>query len=569
MNNLLPLIIVCCASAIAICSPHLTVSILKPFRWLMRRFSDSVTRGVLFFFCLTLLLELGIGLCIRIPAPMVHDEFAYLLAADTFASGKLTNPTHPQWEHFESFHIIHQPTYQAKYPPAQGLLLALGQATTGYPIVGAWLGMAAACAAIFWMLCGWVPRRWAVYGGFLAALNASFLTGWGLSYWGGQVALLGGALLFGALPRLKQTPRSSTSLALAMGLVLLANSRPYEGLLAAIPVALVLLTWLIGRNSPGWRVALLRCVLPLLLVLLPAFLWMGYYNLRVTGNALKFPYQVWIEQYWPHSLDGILVSSEETPDTEKQFRTIYSYDLDTSPANQLIQHEFASTRFSLPVKLLKFDLVYTGSYMVGLICLLGAGALFRNRANLFAVGTSALVIAGVLVQDTSGHPHYLAPIGCLLILLQVQCLRYVAVWKHHWRPVGSTLIATVLLLTALTTTASAASGALPTAVAEFHQWARARQQILERLQSTPGKHLVLVNYHQNHSVHKEWIYNRADIDGAKVVWARVLEPDKNQQLLDYFKDRTIWIVNGDAASPELQHYSDRPHHKEQKEQPPR
>jgi hypothetical protein len=481
------------------------------------------------------------------PLPGVHDEFSYLLAADTFAHGRLANPAHPMWEHFETFHVLQQPTYASKYPPAQGLLLALGQVLTGHPIAGVWLGAALAAAAVCWMLQGWVPDRWAFWGGLIAALHFNIQRAWGQSFWGGSVAMAGGALVYGALPRIVRDARPRHAVVMGLGLSLLAASRPYEGLLASLPAAAALIAWPLRRPRPALRVVAGRVLFPLVAVLSLAAAGLACYNARVTGSALTMPYQLYERQY---SVTPLFLWESPRPEPEYRHAALRDFFVGWALPHFERQRTLAG---AWQVKTTDaFHAWYFFLHVTLTLPLLALPWVLRDRRLWPPAAAVVLVCLGSLWSPWF-KPHYLAPAVPVLFVLNVQGLRRLRTWRWHNRPAGRTLVAAIVLAYLLI-------GVVQTAlyvVVKPQEMSRQRSAMAARLEAEPGRHLVVVRYGPRHSPHAEWVYNAAEIDSAKVVWAREMGPQKDRELLDYFKDRRAWLLLADATPPRLVPYPER------------
>jgi hypothetical protein len=491
------------------------------------------------------LLSLGVNVSVsffvRMPQPSIHDEFSYLLAADTFARGRLANPSHPMWVHFESFHIIQNPTYASKYPPAQGLIMAAGQFFGGGPIAGVWLSIALACAATCWMLQAWLPLRWALLGALLVALHPRILWWWGQSYWGGAVAMFAGALVFGALRRIIHRPRLRNALLMGLGLAVLANSRPYEGLVASFPALAVLFAWMVGKSGPPVRVSLLRVVLPILIVLAPAIVAMGLYNLRVTGAASQMPYQLYETTYGSRPLFLWQYPKAEPTYRHEVMRTFYKDWELTRYMRQRALPQFIEVSVQKVKRLWWFYLGYL--LTVSLVML---PWVLKKRWMWFALLTCGLSIAASL-QFPWTFPHYTAPITGLVFLLVLEGMRRLRLWQWQGKPTGRFMVRaiTVIFIASL----------LPFLAQKMrvksNVWHQERAQLLAQLKQDGERHLVIVRYGPKHSWHNEWVYNEADIDSARVVWAREMDVTQNRRLLEYFKDRQPWLLEangGDSPS---------------------
>jgi hypothetical protein len=537
------------AIGVAFCWPRICAGYFSCIEKAFGRLARKQSQAVIVVGITVVLLRLAILPLVPVPHPFSPDDFSFLLSGDTFASGRLTNPTPAMWEHFETIHIAMKPTYMSMYFPANGLVLAAGKALFGHPWFGLLCMVGLMCAGICWMLQGWLPPTWALLGGMLAVVRLGLFSYWINTYSGAaSTSALGGALVLGALPRLMKTVRLRYSVAMALGMILLATSRPYEGMLLCMPVVFVLGRRIFfGSNRPTARI-LVRCAAVPLISIVAAGAWMGYYDYRAFGSPLTLPYKIDRAAY---AVSPYYVWQSQRPQPVYRHRVMQDFYCRYEVYD--VGHIQSRSGF-LPQTLIKgARAVYFFAGFALLPPLIMCRRVFADRRIRFLLVSVFVLTAGMLIEIFL-FPHYIAPFTAAFYAIGLQAMRHLRVWKPNGQPVGTALVR-------LTVTLCFAAGALRlcaeplgarilksdtiqiwNGVGEF---GTARANVESELEKSPGKQLVIVRYSSDHDPMDEWVYNAPDIDNSKIVWAREMDDSKNLELIHYYKDRKVWLVQPD------------------------
>jgi hypothetical protein len=547
------------------------------------------------------------------PVPSVHDEFSYLLAADTFASLRVSNPSPPSPEFFDTFYVLVSPHYVSKYFPGQGMALAIGQLFTGHPIAGVWLSSSLACMATCWMIQAWIGRTAGLAGGLLMAIHWGICSYWSQSYWGGMVAAGGGAVFYGAAHRLWHSGARRHAFLLALGFATLLVSRPVEGALATVPVAVVLGGRIWSASTTDKRLVA-QLAFPIVAVVgITAFACV-WYNVLTTGSPTTTAYALHERQYqetppfvFLPRREAVVYSSDVVERYYKQMEGAF-YESKRG-IRLLVINSFKEYRevcdfyFGLllltPVLLVttlspRTDRRWQLANVLGLVACLPfldhpavvavfcAAALLQVAMFIRAINAfwPKLAVVSCLIAFSEGLivkvflPHYVASVAPLVVCLQVECLRRLWYQRRSGTDIctvrpGMTMsmhlfryrvLALALPLALVSTTAlemaSRITGARlegPSSLLFLEprpKWSLRRRDVQQSLEALSAPQLVFVRYRPDHDLRHEWVYNHAALPEAHVTWARDLGEAANRELVSHLPGRNVWLLDADSDNPQ-------------------
>jgi hypothetical protein len=470
-----------------------------------------------------------------VPVADIYDEFSQLLMADTLLHGRLANPPHALHQFFETFFVLQQPTYSSMYPVGQGALLAFGRLISGVAWTGILLATGSFCAACYWMLRGWVTPGWALLGGLLTVAEFGPLCQWTNSYWGGgSLAAAAGCLVFGALPRIRDYGRPRDALLLGVGFGAHVLTRQFESVFLLIAILLFL-------RKGVWRIARYAAV-----ALIPVMLVILLQNRAVTHSWVTLPEALHRYQY------GIPITLTIEPIPTPHVALTHEQAMDLRAES--LQHGTDSIgRFCLR---LAYRIRYYRFFFLPPLYVALVAFMWVCRRWWWLVATLAMFALG-----TNLFPyllvHYLAGVAGLFVLMSViglQRLRgevalvlIVLCFGEFLGWYGLHLFERPELYSIL----------------RYETWdsinhegqARKRVAVNEQLAEIPGKVLVFVKYSERHIYQDEWVWNGADIDGQRVVFARDLGRDEDANLIQYYGGkRKVLVLEPDGIEPALSNY---------------
>jgi hypothetical protein len=482
-----------------------------------------------------------------VPSPDVYDEFGHLLEADTLRHFRLANPPHPLPQFFETFFVLHEPAYSSIYPVGQGLALALGWAIFGLPWAGVVLSVAAFCALCYWMLRAWTTPGWALAGGLLAVAEFGPLSPWMNSYWGGALAAAAGCLVFGALPRLRNGPRTRDAVLLGVGLGMHLLTRPYESIFLFLGVLLFFVPVLRRRDELR---KLARVAPDVLLVLIAPMAIMLFQNKAVTASWTMLPEM--LSQYQYGVPAALTVQPDPVPHRELTREQALDYKM------QLSFHTGPETLTSY-LERMEYRVRYYRFFFLAPLYLALIAFLATMREFRFVWVALTLLLFSLGVNFFPAFQlHYIAAVTCLFVLVSVAGLERLSRLSAGREATGLILFLCAAHFLFWYGVHAFDDAQVSVEMRPYETWdainhgnPERRIYVNRQLAGLPGKLLVFVRYYPQHIFQDEWVYNAADIDGARVVWARDLGEAEDEKLRRYYPDRAVWLLEPDFRPPRL------------------
>jgi len=298
--------------------------------------------------------------------------------------------------------------------------------------------------------------------------------------------------------------------------------------------------------------AMVRPILLAILVVTPAIGITLLQNKQVTGNWMTLPYTLSQYQYGvPAALtfqQTPVPHRELTPEQELDYRmqsafrgdrpeTIGSYMARLEYRMRFYRFFFLAPLYlALPAF---FTALREFRYLWVLLCLF-----------IFALGINFF---------PAFQFHYLAAVTCLFILISVTGLQQLS--RLNIKAAQIIFFLCVVQFLVWYSAHLFENEEWSAAILQYETWQTINHQNPERrisvnnqLARIPGKQLIFVRYWPRHIFQDEWVYNWADIDGARVVWARDLGAAENEKLRRYYPDRSVWLLEPDARPPKLTRY---------------
>lgn len=493
------------------------------------------------------------------PVPVVQDEFGHLLVADTLLHSRLANPPHRLPQSFETNYVLQRPTYSAVYPLGQGFMYAVGRKVFGTPWAGVFLSTCLMCGSVYWMLLGWVNRRWALWGLILLICHLAVFSSWMNGYWGGALMAATGALAFGALPRFTRSHSPQWALLLGAALAASVLVRPFESLAMAASVVVVLGIHLAQQAQPArliWQTTAL-----ILAGACPAISLTLIHNVRVTGHAMQLPYQLAQWQYGVPQSFSLQKPNVPHYALNPEQQGIYWWQ--TVPHNRIYEH-FPFWLTALGSKTFSVLSFFYGPALL-ILALAALGSIVQKWQLRWATWF-LLVMLLCLGSYSMYFPHYVAAWTGILFLLVIFGAQRAIQWQWREQPAGRTLVRglsfVVVMHFGFTFLCNATHPFLPATLQQYSElWrlplskVRYRAEFDQTLKKISGDHLVFVRYGPSHSVHDDWVFNGADVSRSSVVWAKELDTTGNCRLAKAVPFRTLWLAEADIEPPRLTRYA--------------